>query len=147
MRWEGPIAGSRGRSEASPIASKPPTSSLVRPSTTMKTGTDSIGANGAAPPLTRCAARMTRLPVMWAVNRPPSPRKLMTSTLPAVRLSTVGSSFVPSERSTEGADTQTVRPSAAGDTVTNHLSRIDDLVEPLLVDVAGLERGFLQGHA
>ena len=69
----------------------------------MKTGTDSIGANGAAPPPTRCTARMARLPVMCAVNRPPSPRKLMTSTLPAVRLSTLGSSFVPSELSTEGA--------------------------------------------
>jgi len=57
-----------------------------RPNTTMKTGTDSISANCAAPPLTTCAARMATLPVMWAVNRPPSPRKLMTSTLPAIRL-------------------------------------------------------------
>ena len=30
---------------------------------------------------------------MWAVNRPPSPRKLITSTPPAVKLSTMGRSF------------------------------------------------------
>src|SRR3989442_7434358 len=128
-------SSSRGRSEASPIASKPPTSSLVRPSTPMKTGTDSIGANGAAPPPPRCTARMARLPVMCAVSRPPSPRKLMTSTLPVVRLSTLGSSFVPSELSTEGADTQAVLPSASGDIVTHHLLRVDNLVDPLLVVV------------
>src|SRR3989442_421978 len=38
-------------------------------------------------------------------------------------------------------------PSAARATVPDHLSRIDDLVEPLLVDVPGLERGLLQGQA
>src|SRR4029453_14214543 len=140
-------SSSRGRSEASPIASKPPTSSLVRPSTTMKTGTDSIGANGPAPPPTRCTARMARLPVTCAVNSPPSPRKLMTSTLPAVTLSTVGSSFVPSELSIEGADTQGVWPSAAGDTVADHLPGVDDLIESLLVDITGLKRGLLQGQA
>ncbi len=81
----------------------------------MNTGTDSIGANDAVPPLTTCAARMTRLPVMWAVNSPPSPRKPMASTLPAVKLSTLGSSFVPSDLSTEGADTKAVLSSAVGD--------------------------------
>jgi membrane protein YqaA with SNARE-associated domain len=39
-------------------------------------------------PATMCAARMTRLPVVWAVNNPPSPTKLMTSMLPATGLST-----------------------------------------------------------
>jgi len=59
----------------------------------------------------------------------------MTSTLPVVRLSTLGSSFVPSELSTEGADTQAVLPSASGDIVTHHLLRVDNLVDPLLVVV------------
>src|SRR5438105_6467326 len=35
---------------------------------------------------------MTTLPVMWAVNTPPSARNPMTSTEPAVMLRTVGSS-------------------------------------------------------
>jgi hypothetical protein len=59
----------------------------------MNTGTDSIGATCAVPPLTMCAARITRLPVTCAVNRPPSPRKPITSQLPAITLSTAGSSF------------------------------------------------------
>ena len=71
----------------------------------------------------------------------------MTSTLPAVMLSTVGSNLVPSELSTEGGDTQGVWPSVAGDTVADHLPGVDDLIEPLLVDVAGLERGLFQGQA
>jgi hypothetical protein len=37
------------------------------------------------------AARMTMLPVICAVNRPPSARKPMTCTLPATMLSTKGS--------------------------------------------------------
>src|SRR5262245_24388763 len=90
---------------------------------------------------------MTRLPVMWAVNSPPSPRKLMTSTLPAVALSTIGSSLVLSELSTEGTDTRGVWPSATVDTAADHLPGVDDLVEPLRVDIAGLERGFLQSQA
>src|SRR5262245_44483650 len=36
--------------------------------------------------------------------------------------------------------------SAPGDTVPDHLFRIDDLVIALLVDVTRLERGFLQGQ-
>jgi hypothetical protein len=49
---------------------------------------------------------MTRLPVTWAVNRPPSPRKPMASTLPAVKLSTAGSSFMVSEESTDDVKTR-----------------------------------------
>jgi hypothetical protein len=40
---------------------------------------------------TMCAARMTRLPVMWAVNSPLRRRKLMMSVHPAVTLSTMSS--------------------------------------------------------
>src|ERR1700723_1462612 len=122
------------------MASKPIASNLVRPSIAMNTGTDNIGANPAAPPLATWAARMTRLPVMCAVNNPPSPRKPMTSTLPAVTLSTLGSSFPPSVLSTAGGDTQTARDSPAPDPMANHLFRIDDRVEPLRVDVARFER-------
>src|SRR5215831_10907015 len=39
-----------------------------------------------------------------------------------------------------------IASSAPGDTVPNHLFRIDDLVKALLVDVTRLERGFLQGQ-
>jgi len=35
----------------------------------MKTGTDSIGAICDSP-LKKCAAKMPKLPVMWAVNSP-----------------------------------------------------------------------------
>jgi hypothetical protein len=45
----------------------------------MKTGTDSIGAICASPPPAMCSAKMTKLPVMWAVNSPLRTRKLMTS--------------------------------------------------------------------
>jgi hypothetical protein len=48
----------------------------------MKTGTDSIGAIWGSP-LKKCAAKMTKLPVMWAVNSPLRPRKLMMSVHPA----------------------------------------------------------------
>jgi hypothetical protein len=70
-----------------------------------ETGTDSIGANGAVPPLTTCAAKITRFPVICAVNKLPSARKLITSRVPAVRLSTQGSSFMASELSTDGINT------------------------------------------
>ena len=46
-----------------------------------------------------------------------------------------------------GAGRAAARPSASADTVPDHLPGVDDLVEPLLVDVAGLERGLLQGQA
>jgi hypothetical protein len=76
------------------MASKPAVNSLVMPTTNMNTGTDSIAASRASPPpVTRWTARITRFPVMWAVNTP-SPRKLMTSTQPAITLSTEGISFV-----------------------------------------------------
>jgi len=52
---------------------------------------------------------MTRLPVTWAVNRPPSPRKLIASTLPAIMLSTVGSNRELSEFSIDGVRTSGVR--------------------------------------
>src|SRR5216683_2276092 len=105
----------RGRSEANPTLSKVPASSLVNPNAATNTGTDSIGATGAPLPLTRCAARMTRLPVTWAVNRPPSPRKPMASTLPAIMLSTVGSNLAPSELAIDGVGTRGVRYSAISD--------------------------------
>jgi len=44
---------------------------------------------------------MTRLPVIWAVNRPPSPKKLMTSVHPAITLSTNGSTRSAGELSTD----------------------------------------------
>ena len=131
----------KGRSEANPIASRPLTSTFVKASTAMKTGTDSIAANGVSPPRATCAARTARLPVMWAVKRP-SPRKLMTSTLPAMTLSTPGSSFVPSVLSTEGANSRAVLSSASGD-ITDHLFRIDAFVELFLVDVPRLKRRLL----
>src|SRR4029077_14387342 len=98
--------------------------SLVSTSTTANTGTDNIGANRAGSPVTTCAARMTRFPVMCAVNSPPKPRKLITSALPAIRLSKVGSVFVASEPSSHNGDKQTVRSSTSTDTAANHLSGI-----------------------
>src|SRR5258707_3314980 len=38
-------------------------------------------------------------------------------------------------------------PSGTGDAMTNHFPRIDDLVEPLLVDETGFERSLLQCQA
>ena len=75
------------------------------------TGTESIGATGAPAPRTRCAAWMTRLPVTWARNKPPSPRRLMASTLPAILLRTVGSSCALSELSTNAARNRGIRRS------------------------------------
>src|SRR5439155_14268538 len=69
---------------------------------------------------------------MWAVNSPLRPRKPMMSVDPAITLSTIGSA-------------RTTR-SAPADTVPDHLLRVDDFVEVLLVDIAGLERGLLQGQ-
>jgi hypothetical protein len=57
-------------------------------------------------PVTGWAARMARLPVTWAVNRPPSPRKLITSALPATTLSRATSSYRRRELSTDGADSR-----------------------------------------
>ena len=54
-------------SEATCIRSRPAASSRVTASITMKTGTESTRAKGASSPATMCEARMTRLPVMWAV--------------------------------------------------------------------------------
>src|SRR6266446_5344805 len=67
---------------------------------------------------------------MWAVNSPLRPRKPMMSVAPAITLRTNGSARI--------------ARSAPGDTVPDHLLRVDDFVETLLVDVAGLERGLLQ---
>jgi len=85
----------RGFSESMPTFSSTPTASRARKSAAMNTGTDSIGATCAASPVARWAARMTRLPVIWAVNNPPRPRKLITSMLPATRLKTAVMSFSP----------------------------------------------------
>src|SRR5205085_2621859 len=76
--------------------------------------------------------RTTMLPVIWAVNSPLRPRNPMMSVDPAVRLRTNGSA----------------RParSAPAATEPDRLLRVDDLVKALLVDVAGLERGLLQGQ-
>ena len=62
----------------------------------INTGTDSKCAAGACSPAAYLAARITRLPVMWAMNRVPSPRNPITSTLPAMTLSTKVNNFVPS---------------------------------------------------
>jgi len=62
------------------------------------TGTDSKCAAGACSPAAYLAARITRLPVMWAMNRVPSPRNPITSTLPAMTLSTKVNNLVPSGR-------------------------------------------------
>jgi hypothetical protein len=40
-----------------------------------------------------------------------------------------------------------VGPSTSADPVARPSSGVDDFVKPLLVDVAGLERGLLQGQA
>jgi hypothetical protein len=40
-----------------------------------------------------------------------------------------------------------VGPSTSADPVPDHRPGVDDFVEPLLVDVAGLERGLLQSQA
>ena len=71
----------------------------------------------------------------------------MMSVHPAVTLSTISSAWTARELSTDGAGTHPIGPSASADTVPDHLLRIHDLVEPPLVDVAGLERGLLQGQA
>jgi len=114
-------SSSSGQSEARPIDSKPPANSLVRPTITMKTGTET----------------------MWAVNSPLRTRKPMMSVHPAVTLSTLSSAWTARELSTDGAGARPIGPSASADTVPDHLLRIYDLVEPPLVDFAGLERGLL----
>ena len=96
----------RGCNEGRSKAFKPATRNRARTSTVMKIGTDRITATGASPWLTTCAARMTRLPVICAVNRPPSPRKPMASVLPAMTASTEGSSFVTSESSIDRSKTR-----------------------------------------
>src|SRR6202012_1261759 len=52
-------------------------------------------ADGKSLPSRVILSRSTQWPT---VNRPPNPRKLMTSGLPAVRLSTVARSFAASDR-------------------------------------------------
>ncbi|MGB2664632.1 MAG: hypothetical protein WAK48_11540, partial [Candidatus Acidiferrum sp.] len=69
----------QGRSGQWRVSSRPAAASLVKPSTTINTGTERIGASDAALPVATCAVRTTRLPVMCAANSPPSPRKLMTN--------------------------------------------------------------------
>jgi len=81
--------------------SSPSAKSRVAASATMNTGTEIIRASDASLRATMCAARMTRLPVMCAVSSP-SPRKPMTSTLPAIMPSRNGSSLVRSVSSTDG---------------------------------------------
>src|SRR6202158_3653437 len=102
----------------------------------MKTGTDILGAILDSP-LKKCAARMTRLPVMWAVNSPLRARKPMMSVHPAVMLSTISSARIARELPIDGADADAIGPSASADTVPDHLPGIDDLVKPPRVDVAG----------
>ena len=74
---------------------------------------------------------MTKLPVMCAVNSPPRPRKLITSALPAIRLSRLGSSFVASEPSTEGAD--------------NHVPCVQTCLSLITLDRASRAEGFSAG--
>src|SRR6266446_702869 len=93
-----------------------------------------------------CAARTTKLPVMCAVKSPLRPRKPMTSAHPAVRLSTTSSACTAGELLTDGANTNAIGALAAGDTVPDHLARVDDLVEARLVDITGLERGLFQAQ-
>src|SRR5690242_16442987 len=84
-------------------------------------------------PATMWAARTTMLPVMWAVNSPLRPRKPMMSVDPAITLRTNGSG------QTAG--------SAAADTASDHLSRVDDLAKALFIDISQSERGLLEGQA
>src|ERR1700730_619046 len=56
----------------------------------------------------------------------------MMSVAPAITLRTKGSARIVK--------------SAPGDTLPDHLLRVDDFVKSLLVDVAGFERGLLQGQ-
>src|SRR5258708_21626569 len=78
-----------------------------------------------------------------AVNSPLRPRKPIISVHPAVMLSTISSARIARELSIAGADTDAIGPSASAETVPDHLPGIDDLVEPLRIDVSGLERGLL----
>jgi hypothetical protein len=48
---------------------------------------------------------------MWAMSRPPSPRKPMASTLPAVALNRIGTTWTARQLSTDGADTSLTGPS------------------------------------
>src|SRR5215831_8047331 len=96
---------SKGRSVGMPIHSKAATRILVSPSTAINTGTDSIAATCAWPPVTMCAARTTRFPVMCAVKSPESARKLMTSVLPAITLSMPGIKLRMRELPTYGTGT------------------------------------------
>jgi hypothetical protein len=66
----------------------------------------------------------------------------MTSVPPAVTLSTISSAWTTRELLLDGAG-----PSASADTVPDHLLRIHDLIEPPLIDAAGLECGLLQALA
>jgi hypothetical protein len=67
----------------------------------MNTGTDRRCAADACSPAAVLAASTTRLPVTWAMNRAPRPRNPITSTLPAMTLSTNINNFVPSRSLTD----------------------------------------------
>ena len=84
--------------------SRPAASSRVMVSTITNSGTDITRASVASPRAMIWAASTTRLPVICAVKRPSSPRKLVTSTLPATKARTNGSNIMPGELSTEGID-------------------------------------------
>ena len=86
----------------------------------MKTGTDSKRARLTAFAMTICAAMRIRLPVTWATKRPPSPRKLMTSALPAITLRTIVSNIVPGELSAGRGETGAGVTSFSGDIVPDH---------------------------
>ena len=62
----------RGCSGPCRVSSRPATARLVKPSTTINIGRETIGASDAALPVTTCAARTTRLPVMCAANTRPA---------------------------------------------------------------------------
>ena len=92
-------------------------------------------------------------------EQPTQPKeKLITSTAPAIRPSTLGSSFMPSVLSTEGAGAARIiasvfRESRRRAAVTFRATSrpiiflgLDNLIEPRLVDVPGLECGFLQAQ-
>src|SRR6266852_5751875 len=80
----------RGGAKAGPRLSAASAISQTAATAAMKTGTARIWVRFGGPPRTSRAAITTRLPVTWAVNSPRL-KYPITSTLPAITLSKVGS--------------------------------------------------------
>jgi hypothetical protein len=101
----------------------------------MNTGTAIKDATVACSWVTSLAAKTTKLPVICDVNRASSPRKPMTSTLPAITHSTNGSSFTGYESSTEGSDTAASGRSVCRDSMS-YPCPVGAIAEPFCVGKA-----------